>query len=184
MFKTIMLIDGENLVARYQDMLKDGRKPKNEVVHEKDIFVWHPNIFFGTVNDVVRVAFYQTVVGDDTKVDTCRDDIAKLGYNFINSTKSSGHGTLVPYVFKKENRNSKTKSVDINITVDALQYAYGSAVEKIIFVSGDGDYIPLFKAIMARGKAVQVYAFSSGLNKDIKRCVDDLILLDGLFFDR
>ena len=37
----ILLVDGENLVFRYQEMVAAGREPKPDVVHIKDVLVWH-----------------------------------------------------------------------------------------------------------------------------------------------
>ena len=69
-YKTIILVDGENLVMRYQRMLSDGNKPLKGVLHESDCFVWHPRIFKDYKVDIVRVGYYTTVVGDDAKLNT------------------------------------------------------------------------------------------------------------------
>jgi uncharacterized LabA/DUF88 family protein len=182
-YKTIILVDGENLVFRYQEMVKSGAVPKESVTHINDCFVWAPEAM-GQVglNDIVRIAYYTTIVGDDTKLEDVKTKISEAEYNFTTISGQKGNGTLVPYVFKKNKAGSKTKSVDVNLTIDALRYAYGTSIEKIVIVSGDGDYIPLLKEIMARGKMVQVYALSNGLNPNIKFNVDDLHILDELFF--
>jgi len=182
-YKSIVLVDGENLVLRYQEMLNAGATPRKGVVHVEDTFVWHPNIVtaFGG-KDVVRVGYYTTVVGDDGKLEEVKELIseAKFECKLLNGT--SWYGTLVPYVFKKSKKGAKTKSVDINLTIDALRYTYGESVEQITLVSGDGDYIPLLREVMSRGKMIQAFSLSSGLNKEIKFNVDDLILIDNILF--
>lgn len=182
-YKTVILIDGENLVFRYQEMKNNGMIPLDTVIHIKDSFVWEPNVsrIFG-LQDIVRVSYYSTVVGNEEKLDDIKQKISESTFYFVSLNNLEWHGTLVPYLFKKNKKSTKTKSVDINLTIDALRYAYGNSIDKIIIITGDGDYIPLLREIMARGKMVQVYALSSGLNKYIKHNVDDLILIDKCFF--
>ncbi|QLI80767.1 NYN domain-containing protein [Chitinibacter fontanus] len=183
-YKTIVLVDGENLVQRYQSLVQAGRVPIKTVDHERDCFVWQKDILneHGN-NDVVRVSYYTTVVGDDNKIYEIKRKISESIFEFTTISSQEWSGTLVPYVFKKEKQNSKSKSVDINLTIDALKYAYGTSIDKVVIMSGDGDYIPLLREVMSRGKMVQVYAFSDGLNKEIFCNVDDLFLLDDLFFE-
>ena len=66
--KVVAFVDGENLVLRYQDMLKVGHTPKETVVHEPDSFVWSPDVTLWTDMDLVRVIYYTSVVGDSDRV--------------------------------------------------------------------------------------------------------------------
>ncbi|BFT30560.1 hypothetical protein D210916BOD24_17360 [Alteromonas sp. D210916BOD_24] len=183
-YRSIVLVDGENLVLRYQQMLKDGYKPIDGVIHVEDTFVWHPKLVASAgEKDVVRVAYYTTVVGDDVKLRETKEFISNTEYECKLMDKRDWYGTLVPYVFKKNSKKATTKSVDINLTIDALRYAYGSSIEQIVLLTGDGDYIPLLREIMSRGKMVQVFALSSGLNSGINHNVDDLWLIDDEFFE-
>ena len=183
-YKTIVLVDGENLVLRYQEMLQGGRKPSDGVNHIADVFVWHPKLrkIAGRM-DIVRIGYYTTVVGDDKKVEEVKQLIAESKYEFSQLNGGDANGTLVPYVYKKSRKGAKTKSVDINLTIDALRYAYGESIDQIVLLSGDGDYIPLLREIMSRGKMVKAFALSSGLNKEIQYNVDDLLVIDNLYFE-
>lgn len=169
---------------RYQRMLSDGNKPLKGVLHESDCFVWHPRIFENYKVDIVRVGYYTTVVGDDAKLNTIEQKISEAPYNFVTLTEQSWEGTLVPHVFKKSMKEAKTKSVDINLTIDALRYAYGNSIDQVVLITGDGDYIPLLREVMAQGKMVQVMALSNGLNKYLKYNADDLTIIDGCFFGK
>lgn len=183
-YKSIVLVDGENLVLRYQQMLKEGCQPKEGVLHIKDTFVWHPdliNIFGG--RDLVRIGYYTTIVGDDSKLEKIKERISEAEYECELLNGKPWFGNLVPYVYKKSRKGTKTKSVDINLTIDALRYAYGDSIDQILLISGDGDYIPLLREVMARGKMVQALALSSGLNTQIKYNVDDFALLDDELFE-
>jgi uncharacterized LabA/DUF88 family protein len=182
-YKSIILVDGENLVMRYQELLKLGRTPIDGVIHVEDTFVWHPHILASMGGkDIVRIAYYTTIVGDDKKLEETKELISSSEFEGTLLNGSDWCGTLVPHVYKKGKKGAKTKSVDINLTIDALRYAYGDSIEQIVLMSGDGDYIPLLREIMARGKMVQALAFSSGLNKEIKYNVDDLMIIDDQLF--
>jgi uncharacterized LabA/DUF88 family protein len=182
-YKTIVLVDGENLVLRYKEMLGAGRTPCEGVNYIEDAFVWHSGLrkIFGRM-DIVRIGYYTTVVGDDKRLEETKKLISESRYQFSRLNGADADGTLVPYVYKKSRKGAKTKSVDINLTIDALRYAYGEAIDQIVLVSGDGDYVPLLREIMSRGKMVKAYALSSGLNKEIKYNVDELLIIDNLYF--
>ncbi|MCG8038560.1 MAG: NYN domain-containing protein [Candidatus Thiodiazotropha taylori] len=182
-YKSVLLIDGENLVFRYQEMLKEGKLPLKDTIHIENCFVWNSSFLdIFEFNDIIRVAYYTTVVGDEDKVTEVKEKISQSEYHFVTLAEQNWVGTLVPYVYKKNKNGMKTKSVDINLTIDALRYAYGDSVDQIIIMSGDGDYIPVLREIMGRGKMVQAIALSNGLNPEIKYNVDDLIIIDDYIF--
>lgn len=180
--KTIVLVDGENLLLRYQEMLATGRKPKDDVVHKKDKIIWHTSpfeYFYG----ILRISYYTTIVGDNDSLAKLSKEISALRYYCQSDSETECNGTLNPHVFKKEKQSSKNKSVDINITIDALRHAYNRDVEMVYLMSGDGDYIPLIKEIMHHGVQVSVGAFSSGCNKELCYIADDFFDLDKVFFN-
>jgi uncharacterized LabA/DUF88 family protein len=182
-YQSIVLVDGENLVIRYQSMCLAGRIPREDNHFVEDCFAWNSNITrVHGLKDIVRVAYYTTVVGDDVRLKSVSDQISEAPFRFDTLAGLQWKGTLVPYVYKKGSKSAKTKSVDINLTIDALRYAYGASIDQIVLVSGDGDYIPLLREIMSRGKMVQVWALSDGLHPEIKHHVDDLTILDEMLF--
>lgn len=183
--RIIAFADGENLVHRFQDMVKAGRTVAQDTVHCPDLLAWHPEISTYYLCDIVRINFYQTVVGDEPKLDECRQRISAVSYRYralIDEGDTESGGTLRPRVFKKEGKSVKTKSVDINLTVDALRHALDPRIDAVLLLSGDGDYLPLLREIANRGKQVWLAAFSSGLNKHLKFEADEFIDLDALFF--
>ena len=182
--RTVILADGENLFCRYQEMAEEGRIKKDKVIYHKDGLVWHPDITQVCSLDLLRASYYTTLVGSEDKLDEFRKQLAREIYAFKYSGGAWGSGTLCPRVFKKEKKKSKTKSVDINITIDALRHTYNNSVDIIFLLTGDGDYIPLIKEIMRQGKLVILGAFSSGLNPDLSHIVDDFFSLDDMFFYR
>ena len=179
--KTIVLIDGENLLFRFQETLKSGGEAKESVLHTEDRYLWSPESF-PTSHDILRVSYYTTAVGDHDSVIQLSEEIAQLPYHCKKDIYTTIKGTLNPHVFKKEKQKSKNKSVDINITIDSLRHAYNGSVDTVYLMSGDGDYIPLIKEIMHRGVQVIVGAFSNGCNQELIHTADDFLNLDEIYF--
>jgi len=180
MARMMVFIDGENLVMRYQAMLQAGMKPK-KVQHVQDIYVWHPNTFHTTYDQVVRATYYTYVVGDLAKVAAIEEDIKQRSFqtHYVGQRPS----TLYPMVFKKDRKEARAKGVDIQMTVDMLTHSYQNTIDVVYLISGDGDYIPVINEVMRMGKQVYVAAFSSGLSPKLKTVVDEFTLLDDIYFD-
>ena len=180
--RSILFVDGENLVMRYQDMLATGKVADESVVHIPDAFVWHPGLMrWHDLSSVIRVAYYTSVVGDDLRVAEMRKAIAAQPYT-SPTDNGSVNGQLVPVVFKKPARSQKTRNVDIQIVIDVMRYAFTDEIDRVYIASGDGDYLPLLTEVMRRGKQVEVLAFSSGLNEVLPYSVDKFSILDTPFF--
>ena len=88
-------------------------------------------------------------------------------------------GTLNPHVFKKKRQG--TKSVDINICVDATRHVSQSGLVTVVLVTGDGDYLPLIQELMRRGVDVEVQALSDGCHSELKYVPDSFRDLDRHF---
>jgi len=177
--RAFIIADGENLVLRYQELLQQGRQPDASTLHEKDLFVWHEGITMARRMEAVRASYYTTCVGDETKVAEVHKKIASVAFKCIPSIPSGGRlGRLCPYVFKKGQRSVRTKSVDINITIDALRHTYNDSLDILYLLTGDGDYVPLIQEVMRQGKKVIVGAFSAGLNEQLSYIADDFVDLD------
>src|SRR5439155_273362 len=75
--RTLAFLDGENLTCRYQDIVTNGRQPRKEVVHHPDSFVWHPGMTTWSYLDVIRVAYYTSIVGDEVALADLETKISK-----------------------------------------------------------------------------------------------------------
>ena len=177
-------IDGENLVLRFEDMVRAGAIPKPGVVYIPGVLVWHPDITHIFMCQFTRIAFYQTVVGDSKRVDEVRKVISEVRYDYQESRSVGGRGSLHPKLFKKEKKGAKTKSVDINIAVDVLRTVMNRNGDVVLLASGDGDYLPLVEEVMRHGKQVWLCAFSKGLSTNLRFAADDFYDLDSIFFER
>src|SRR2546428_8537671 len=96
--RTILFVDGENLVFRYQDEVKAGRIPADDVIHEPDCFVWHPGITTVSQCGLFRVCYYTTVVGSDERVEEIKQKLS--GIVFKATPPGGGYitGQVVPLV--------------------------------------------------------------------------------------
>ena len=184
--KTLIFVDGENLVLRYQHMLSEGRVPRPDNVHIQDCFIWNQRVLDDNTWDLKLLAYYTSVVGDDKLIQDVREKIAlttficvrKRTENFVSTTS----GQIVPFVRKKAKKSNKDSVCDIAITVDIMRACYRDHAETIWLFSGDGDFIELLYEAVHSGKRVYVSAFSSGLNKEIPYVVDEFIPLEKYFF--
>ncbi|MFH1367665.1 MAG: NYN domain-containing protein [Elusimicrobiota bacterium] len=176
--RTIVLIDGENLYNRYKACIDSGSEPATSVTCFNN-FVWAPGILhiYDTM-EILRVSYYNTFVGSLDELEALNNKISKIGYEFTYEQQYSRKSTIVPRIFKKENRSKGTKSVDINISIDALRSAYNDTIDRLILVSGDGDYIPLIEEVMRQNVQVYVGALSSGLNPQLESKCDKFYNLD------
>ncbi|MEJ1388317.1 MAG: hypothetical protein RPU12_10435 [Candidatus Sedimenticola sp. (ex Thyasira tokunagai)] len=107
----IGFIDGENLVARYQAMIAEGKTPCDSVTHIKDVLVWHPGVTTQILCEITRLSYYQTVVGDDVKLDGVRAEISntKFEYSPLLSVETDAEfsGSLFPKIYKKQSKKAK-----------------------------------------------------------------------------
>jgi hypothetical protein len=112
--RTIVFIDGENLVLRYQAMLAAGKSSSPRVRHIPDTFIWHPELTNARyMMDILRVYFYSSVVGDDTKLAATKATISETKFSFQYEEDCTGSAQIVPVIFKKQAKTHKSRQVDI-----------------------------------------------------------------------
>ena len=97
--ESMYFIDGENLVMRYQKMLADGHQPRDGVIHERDTFVWIPQMLDQGVHNIVRVNYYTSTFGAPEKVKQLEEVIRSQAYEYTPDTSLAGKSRLVPHVF-------------------------------------------------------------------------------------
>ena len=65
---------------------------------------------------------------------------------------------------------------DVGITVDAIRIAV--AIDTIVLVSGDGDFIQLVEYLKNQGKRVEIMAFGRSASSRLKEIADEFIDLE------
>jgi uncharacterized LabA/DUF88 family protein len=109
-------------------------------------------------------------VGDDDKLQGVRLQLRHLGFD--------------PQVFKKTSRQTKSKGVDITLTIDMLSHAFLDNYEAAVLIAGDADYVPLVDEIKRRGKNIYIAFFEgagSGLSADLRLRADGFHALNDEF---
>ena len=188
---SLIFVDGENLVLRYQEMVAAGRIPLPDTIHIKDCFVWNQRVLNDSIWNLKRVSYYTSAIGDDQYVREVRSKISETTFKCNTGHVGSGAGVhlttrtgqIVPFVRKKSARSRKESICDIAIAVDVMRTCYRDHVTTIWLFSGDGDFSLLLSEVIHSGKSVYVSAFSSGLSDEIPFSVDEFILLDKFFFE-
>lgn len=179
--RTILFVDGENMLLRFEDSMRSGGfKITEGAIYKKDQYLWHPNLISQNQLYPFRAHYYSTAVGDEDSLENLRNEISCIDFHTMAFGKHQKY-QLIPRIFKKEKRSTKTKSVDINLVTDILRYAHSRSVDQVVVVSGDGDFIPVYEEVQRLGITVTVMAFSNGLNKFIKPRVDSFFDLDPFF---
>jgi len=184
--RLMMFIDGENLVMRYQEMVKGGGSPQEGVIHKPDTYVWTPNTWMPKYQVILRAIYYTYVQGDDDSVIATSDAIRSMFFRQY-SPMHQEHvtpgvvKTLYPKVYKK-GKGKKAKGVDIQMTVDILTNIEQNNMDNVYLLSGDGDYKPVIEECIRRGKQVYIAAFSLGLSESLKLIADQLVCLDDFYF--
>lgn len=179
--RSVILVDGENLVLRFQQMYKTGNYAiSQQTKYIPDVLLWNDQWFSMWEIDNFRVNYYQSVIGSHELITEVERKISKC-YNYQHGNYYKGCN-LTPCIFKKDSRTFKSRLVDINITVEAMRMAYSDQVDVVCFISGDGDFIEVYNDLKRRGKQVCVAALSSGLNPRVPISVDRFIDLDSVLF--
>lgn len=189
----LVFVDGENLVVRYEAMLKSGRRPHPDTRHIPGCFVWNDRVFQTALWDVRRVSYHTSTVGDDVRIEEIRRSIG--GTQFCATISQHYHPRtgqivaknrklqIVPFVRKRRSNGNKESVCDVALAVDILRACYRDHARGVWLFSGDGDFVPLLQEVVHSGKSAYASAFSSGLNDEIKLIVDEFIAIDDLFFE-
>src|SRR2546429_453276 len=128
--RAMAFVDGENLVMRFQEMVKSGRIPLSNVTHVKDVIAWSPQCGNNICNhQLIRATYYTYVTGDPGEVvPATQNHIQSLAVSSGGCVTPSA-GCLFPCVFWKKQAQAKAKGVDIQLTVDALTHAHNRAID-------------------------------------------------------
>ena len=150
----MFFIDGENLVFRFQEMVKKGREPASGVVHDPDIFVWHQRATICRQCEIVRATYYTSAVAAPEALDEIRDRIQKLNFDQPHTTGYGGN--LSASIFKKDKCSQKSKGVDIQLTTDLLTHSLLNHLDIAFLITGDADFVPVIEQVKRHGKQVQL----------------------------
>jgi len=140
--RMIVFIDGENIVFRFQAMLKKGAEKREGIKHIEDIFVWHTNSVDPRFNIVLKAIYYTTVVGDTPKIEEIAKTIKASSFKQYSPEdiplSKRLPNRLTPVIFKKGKNQRNTKGLDIQMTVDILTNIYQNNIDVVYLVQETG----------------------------------------------
>ncbi|NMG07213.1 NYN domain-containing protein [Brasilonema sp. UFV-L1] len=87
----------------------------------------------------------------------------------------------LPILPRPDSKNVKTVGDDVKIAVDMLGEV--KPQDKVILVSGDGDFIPAIEELQRRGAQVTVIAKKTMLSEQLSQIADDVVLLDDIQYE-
>ena len=98
---------------------------------------------------------------------------------FISYLEHLGYEvTGLPILPRADSNTFKTVGDDIKIAVDMLREV--KQQDKVILVSGDGDFVPAIAEIQRRGAEVTVVAKKSMLSQQLSQIANNVIFLDNI----
>ena len=181
--RMMIFFDGENLSARYQAMVKNGWIARPDMVHIRDSFIYGDGMAHLALvgfHEVLRATYYTSITGDEAALTALAQQIKSQSVS--RHRLASLPCNLTPQVFKRDKGTSRSKGVDIKLTVDVLTQVHNDTVDSVYILSGDGDYLPVMEEVLRHGKQLYVSAFSSGLNPRVQQVADQFYLLEGHVF--
>jgi len=170
--RAMLFVDGENLAIRYGSMRSPENAEETErklnIRYRKNVAAWADHLAPDNKSlphtSLLRRYYYTSLKGDEN---------ARL--ETIDWLKSGGFEA--PRVFRKDG-NGRSKQVDITLCCDMLTHAARRHYEVAILVAGDGDYVPLLRAVKSEGARAHVWFISDGLSSDLRREADHFVCLD------
>lgn len=148
--KTTVLVDCQNI---YHDCRSFGKKI--DFLKLKQLL----NRQYGT--DIFTKIYL--VADQNTNTDRFESMLKNLGFDFN---------------IKRASRRSKSKATnhDVNIIMDALDGLSGS--DRLVMLSGDGDFTDLLRRYKDQGKLTEVWAFKESFSKLLVQVVDSIRFLN------
>lgn len=163
--RVMIFVDGENLAARYGELLGE-RQPLKHVAYQKGVFVW--SSYLRRIGNppvpIVRHSYYTSSVGSGEDRDVLHSRLKEVGIE-------------APHVFPRR-KGGRSKRVDISLSVDMLSHAHRRNYDVAVLVAGDEDYVPLVEAVEREGCRVVLWFFDNGLSQALARQADHFFNLE------
>ena len=101
------------------------------------------------------------------------------------------HAGIESKFFPMSQSHNNEKAVDVAMAIDIMQIGLDGSCDVVVLVTGDGDFVPLVRALMKRGIVVMVAYFEyeedgrkSFANERLKEACNYAININGLEKDK
>ncbi len=98
---------------------------------------------------------------------------------FLQAVKGLGY-RITTKNYKTFSSGAKKADMDLDLCMDVVRLVDGKAVDCIVLVSGDGDFIPLLDYCSDHGVRVEVVAFDESMSASLRQSCDLFINLSML----
>jgi uncharacterized LabA/DUF88 family protein len=186
MQKTILLIDGENLRHKIEQILINHSFEKKSIsLLQLDIAKLMSSVLGNS--DAMKCVYYsaklhvwpQTLKKSIELIKMQRNlktKLEKQGFTFLSA------GNVRPQVAETNTKNKtgvtfKEKGVDVKLAVDLVVISCDKTASRVILCSSDSDLQPAVKEARKRGIHVTYLGFESSPNKGLTYTTDQTILI-------
>lgn len=147
--KTLVVMDTENLVISCSKELGKGAdiRTLDEWIHKKH-------------RVIEKMAFI-----DLSRMNGHRHSLNSLGWTF--------HNILTTMKDEDSGEEIRVKNaIDLELALETYEYATRNPLDKVLLISGDGDYLPLVKRIKKVGIGVDVLAVKACMSRKLMKFAD------------
>jgi len=134
--------------------------------------------YFAATYTLMRINYY-TATDDRAEYDQLRPLMDWLSYN--------GYQTVTKQTQKYTQADGTIRfkgNMDVDLAVDCLDFAWSAKPDRVILASGDGDFVPLVKALQRRGIIVQALSSLKTtpimISDELRRQTDEFADLDAI----
>lgn len=125
---------------------------------------------------LIRLAYYTAIdqSGEYASIVPLTDWLSYNGYSVVTKPMTA---------WTQANGDVRRKgNVDVDLAIDALDHAINAKPDVVVLFTGDGDFVPLVRALQRRGATVQAVSTlrPNMIADELRRAVDDFIDLDSL----
>ena len=150
-----------------QNLFFEARKKGHKIDFEK---IWQH--FNSRETEFLTEAYIYLIRGQDFDSTKFESKLKAVGYTVKGRTitKVMRHNRLV---FRKTNH-------DVSITIDSIDKI--NNYDKLILMSGDGDFIDLCKYLKSKKKIVEIWSFKECYNTSLEAYADKINYIDKTLF--
>lgn len=189
MLRAMLFIDYQNFIIAVRDMYNAAKKPwpkidytalPNRIVEripnadliKTTLFIPKPDDFLMTDESLSKEYSWAKNLGNKAFFDVCE------GQYISGPISGKTKDIKDPFSYTK-----REKGTDINMAIEALSKAFFNAYDIAVFLSGDSDYISIYKMLHSMGKLNSVAAVKGQNIKRVLEHVDHHQYLDINFLD-
>ena len=100
---------------------------------------------------------------------------------FVSRLQEYGYQVFQLPIEKHQDGTVKTRGDDVKISTDMIEESQPG--DRVILVSGDGDFIPAIENIQNKGVKVTVAGHKDSINYDLRRLADNFLDLDTIKYE-